>query len=28
VLSPAGSFILNPESPLLYRPDNRGPFSN
>ena len=28
VLSPAGSFILNPESPLLYRPDNKSPFSN
>jgi hypothetical protein len=28
VLSPAGSFVLNQESPLLYRPDNRGPFSN
>src|SRR3954447_4839388 len=28
VLSPAGSFVLNQESPLLYRPDNKGPFSN
>ena len=28
VISPAGSFVLNEESPLLYRPDNRGPFSN
>lgn len=28
VISPAGSFILNEESPLLYRPDNRGPFAN
>lgn len=28
VISPAGSFILNEESPLLYRPDNKGPFSN
>jgi hypothetical protein len=28
VISPAGSFVLNQESPLLYRPDNRGPFGN
>jgi hypothetical protein len=28
VISPAGSVILNKESPLLYRPDNRGPFAN
>jgi hypothetical protein len=28
VISAAGSFILNKESPLLYRPDNRGPFGN
>jgi hypothetical protein len=28
VISPAGSFILNEESPLLYRPDSRGPFGN
>jgi hypothetical protein len=28
VISPAGSFVLNQESPLLYRPDNRGPFTN
>jgi hypothetical protein len=28
VLSQAGSFLLNTESPLLYRPDNKGPFSN
>ena len=28
VLSSAGSFILNQESPLLYRPDSRGPFGN
>ena len=28
VISPAGSFILNEESPLLYRPDNRGPFAH
>jgi hypothetical protein len=28
VVSPAGSFILNQESPLLYRPDSRGPFGN
>ncbi|OBF28962.1 hypothetical protein A5724_26570 [Mycobacterium sp. ACS1612] len=28
VLSPAGSFIINSENPLLYRPDNRGPFAN
>jgi hypothetical protein len=28
VLGPGGSFILNESPPLLYRPDNRGPFSN
>jgi hypothetical protein len=28
VISAAGSFILNEEPPLLYRPDNRGPFGN
>jgi hypothetical protein len=28
VLSPAGSFFINAENPLLYRPDNRGPFAN
>jgi hypothetical protein len=28
VISPAGSFILNETPPLLYRPDNRGPFAN
>jgi hypothetical protein len=28
VISPAGSFVLNQESPLLYRPDSRGPFGN
>jgi hypothetical protein len=28
VISAAGSFILNEEPPLLYRPDSRGPFGN
>jgi hypothetical protein len=28
VISPAGSFVLNQESPLLYRPDSSGPFGN
>ena len=28
VMSAAGSFILNQEPPLLYRPDSRGPFGN
>jgi hypothetical protein len=28
VISPAGSFILNEESPLLYRPEGTNPFMN
>jgi hypothetical protein len=28
VIGAAGSFILNEEPPLLYRPDSRGPFGN
>jgi len=28
VLSPAGSFILNEEPPLLYRPEGTNPYMN